>query len=158
MYIPDPVELIEMRGEAMFDTHFDLKNKPGQFLCANCGEWKKESDGMSAASPDPASPPICGDCFDVYFNNPKMEECMYNETSEKFSEKLKYHGNLAPETVQKMKETRARCISLCDFLESLGKSPEITLACRSIQSAMMITNAHLCYVDPQATKEEVEPI
>lgn len=64
MYIPDPIELMEMRAERMMEEHFS-ENRPGMFLCAECEQWKKQDDGMSSASPNPSSSPICGECLDV---------------------------------------------------------------------------------------------
>lgn len=59
-YVPDPIKLMEMRAERMMESHF----RPGEFLCGMCDKWFAESFGMTTASPDPSSPPICWQCFE----------------------------------------------------------------------------------------------
>jgi len=71
------------------------------------------------------------------------------------SEKIKYHGNLSADTVQKMKEFRAKIYDAQLYIEGLGGSAELTLAFRHLQYALMMFNCHVCYVDPQAVKEDI---
>lgn len=71
--IPDPVELMEMRAERMMERHFRA-DRPGMFLCAACDRWCAEVNGMSSASDDPSSPPICGLCFESFFKTDAAEQ------------------------------------------------------------------------------------
>jgi hypothetical protein len=68
---------------------------------------------------------------------------------------LLYHGNLSPETVAKMKETRGKFIELSSFVEGLGNSREVSAAFTSIEHAQMLAIKHLCMVDEQAILESV---
>lgn len=68
---------------------------------------------------------------------------------------LKYRSNLAPESVAKMKESRAKFIEIAKYIESLGNSRELSLAFTAIEHAQMLTIKHFCLVDTAATVEEV---
>ena len=61
MYIPDPIELGEMRAE---DYYFD--NSVGDKVrCVQCKE-PKELKELTSLSADPYSPPICFECVDKF--------------------------------------------------------------------------------------------
>jgi hypothetical protein len=62
-YVPDPIELMEMRADRMMERYFS-DDKPGMFLCGACGRWVHESEGMISATVDPSSPPICWACVE----------------------------------------------------------------------------------------------
>lgn len=63
-YIPDPIELGEMRAE-----RYDFENRVGDKIrCCECGEPKSYSEVM-ASSADPYSPPICRDCIEKIYPN-----------------------------------------------------------------------------------------
>lgn len=71
------------------------------------------------------------------------------------TETLKYHGNLSPETVAKMKESRKAFIELSKKVEELGNSREASLAFTHIETAQMYAIKHLCMVDPNAELEDL---
>lgn len=60
-YIPDPVELGEMRAER-WEHELDCRN--GECNCAWCGKRCKLV-AMDTASADPWSPPVCHDCLNA---------------------------------------------------------------------------------------------
>lgn len=66
-YIPDPIELMEMRAERMIDEHMPA-SRPDEFLCACCKQWRLQADGMEQMAIDPSSPPICMSCFTIFAN------------------------------------------------------------------------------------------
>lgn len=68
---------------------------------------------------------------------------------------LKYHGNLSPDTIQGMKEIRAEFYNLAEKVLALGDSRETSTAFTHLQEALFFTNAHFCYTDDQAVKEEI---
>jgi hypothetical protein len=86
-----------------------------------------------------------------------MDKCC-NETKTYVSkaDSLLYHGNLSQETVQKMKEIRAKFVRLARDIELLGYSRETSTCFTHIETAQMYAIKHLCMVDPQAVREPCE--
>lgn len=62
MYIPDPTELIEIRGELNEERYIDGND----YICCKCSKRGPLSEA-NAASADPESPPICWDCLEKIY-------------------------------------------------------------------------------------------
>jgi hypothetical protein len=65
MSVPDPIERGEATMELWADSHID----GDKWLC-DCGKWRDISD-MHPSSPNPYSPPICGEC--AFGANPEVD-------------------------------------------------------------------------------------
>ena len=72
------------------------------------------------------------------------------------SDTLFYHGNLSPETVAKMKETRKAFVDLARKIEALGSSRELSEAFTHIETAQMYAIKALCMFDDGSVLERLE--
>ena len=61
-YIPDPIELIEIRGELMAERYI----RGDEYICCDCGKRGPLSEA-NPAGPHPSSPPICWDCLEKHY-------------------------------------------------------------------------------------------
>lgn len=67
---------------------------------------------------------------------------------------LRYYSGMSAQTLEKMREFRAKFIALAKDVEELGQSRELSLAFTAIEQAQMYTIKHLCVADPSATQNE----
>lgn len=70
-------------------------------------------------------------------------------------DKLLFRANLSPDTVTKMKVFRKQAYLLAQSIDDFGPSAETTIAFRKLQECLFFVNAHLCYIDDGAVKEEL---
>ena len=64
------------------------------------------------------------------------------------ADSLMYITDLCPETVAKMKDIRAKFVTLAKDIEALGESREMSLCFTAIEQAQMYAIKHLCMVCP----------
>lgn len=63
-YIPDPIELMEMRAERMMEEYF----RGDKFICCIC-ENLFDLEYANSLTADPSSPPACWDCLENHLLN-----------------------------------------------------------------------------------------
>ncbi len=58
-YIPDPIERMEMRADALEDEQF----VDGELVCIECKKPESVVGGLVAVSASPSSPAVCVGCL-----------------------------------------------------------------------------------------------